>query len=410
MSREGSVRRDGPRRWLFVIDVTPPGAAKRKQVFRRGFKTKNEALAALEKLRSALRTGGYVEPSKLTVEAFIVDQWLPSLPARVRPTTADTYARLARTHIIPSLGDVLLQQLERAQVARWVAGLSAKGLSAKSVRNVFGVLSAALVSAHELELVPRNVAARLKSLPTAAPRAPRAWTAEQLGGFLDIAARDEFAALWRFVATTGCRRGEALGLRWADVDLEASTATIASQRTIAGGRVVEGAPKTRSGARTVALDVETLDGLRATKAEQNAGRLLMGAGWPRHDLVFTHRDGTPLWPQMVTARFRALAERAELPTIGLHGLRHSAATWMISSGVNPRVVQQRLGHANVSITLALYTHVLPGHDRAAADAFAQALAVRREHPVIVELPIAVNDEVSVVHPLGLEPPRLGDAT
>jgi integrase len=99
----------------------------------------------------------------------------------------------------------------------------------------------------------------------------------------------------------------------------------------------------------------------------------MGSGWPNNDLVFTHADGTGLWPQTITAHFRTIAGNLGLPTIGVHGLRHSAATFLIASGINPRVVQQRLGHAHVSVTLGLYTHVLPAHDRAAADTLAAAI-------------------------------------
>jgi integrase len=407
MSREGSVKKDASGRWRFVIDLTAPGATKRRQVYRRGFKTKREALDALDDLRRTIKTGSYVEPSRLTVEQYLRGLWLPTLAAKVRPTTADTYKRLTELHLIPGLGDVALQQLDRAAVARWVTSLSDSGLSAKSVRNIFGILSKALADAVELELVTRNVAEKLKGLPSVEQRPPRAWTAEQLATFLDATTADEMGALWRFIGTTGCRRGEALGLRWVDVDLDAGTATITQQRTIAGGVVVEGAPKTKAGARTIALDPGTVDALKARKAEQNEHRMLMGAGWPRHGLVFTHADGTGYWPQLVTARFKTVAERLDLPTIGVHGLRHSAATWMIANGVNPRVVQQRLGHAHVSITMSLYVHVLPGHDRDAAEALSAALAKPREHSVITELPVAANDQVSAVRPLGLEPRTCG---
>jgi integrase len=225
----------------------------------------------------------------------------------------------------------------------------------------------------DLELVNRNVASRPKGLPPATKRTPRTWTAEQVGEFLRSTANDRLAPLWRFFAVTGCRRGEALGLRWAEVDLDGGTATIVRQRTIAGGSVVEGAPKTGAGARTVALDAGTIGQLRSWRSAQAAERLLMGAGWANTGLVFTHADGRGLWPQTVTRRFGQLSETAGLPSIGVHGLRHSVATHLIARGVNPRVVQQRLGHAHVSVTLGLYTHVLPAHDREAAASLADAI-------------------------------------
>jgi integrase len=176
--------------------------------------------------------------------------------------------------------------------------------------------------------------------------------------------------LWRLLATTGCRRGEAVGLRWADMNLDAGTVTITDQRTMAGGRVVEGSPKTQAGARTVALDPGTVVALKAWRAQQSAERLAMGRGRPDNGLVFTHTVGGGLWPQMVTSRFKSIAIDLELPLIGVHGLRHSAATWMIDAGVSPKLVQQRLGHADVSVTLWLYSHVMPGRD---ADAAAHSL-------------------------------------
>jgi len=191
------------------------------------------------------------------------------------------------------------------------------------------------------------------------------WSSEQLRLFLDSTAGDELGVLWRFLAATGCRRGEALGLRWSDVDLAARTATIVRQRTIASGSVVEGSPKTSAGARTVSLDNGTVAALRLRHRQQAQDRLAAGRSWIDTGLVFTHQNGGGLWPQMVTARFKQSALVLGLPHIGVHGLRHTAATFMIASGINPKVVQQRLGHAHVSVTLGLYTHVLPAHDREA---------------------------------------------
>jgi integrase len=148
--------------------------------------------------------------------------------------------------------------------------------------------------------------------------------------------------------------------------------TVANTRTVVTGRVVSGPPKTTSAGRTIALDSVTATTLRAWRRQQSAERLVMGADWPNTDIVFTWQDGRSLYPQGVTKWFRAIAAEVNLPQIGVHGLRHTAATWMISSGVSPKLVAERLGHSNVSTTLSLYSHVLPGHDRAAAEALAAA--------------------------------------
>lgn len=372
MSREGSVKKDASGRWFYVVDLRPAGGSRR-QVKKRGFRTKTEAVDELRKFQTRVHNGLEVDPSTVTVRAYLEDHWLPSLPMTVRPSTLDTYQRLVRLHIVPHLGDVKLQKLERVQIAKWLAKLSSSDLSPKYVKNVHGVLSKALHDAIEYELLARNVATKPKGMPAIEPRPPRAWNAEELRRFLVSTAGDRLGPVWRLIGTTGLRRGEALGLRWQDVDVDASTITVVRQRTIASGRLVEGPPKTRAGHRTVSIDAGTMAVLRTWRATQAAERLMMGAGWPDHDLVFTNADGTGLWPQTVTAAFRDVSERLGLQLIGVHGLRHTAATWMISQGINPRVVQQRIGHSNVSVTLGLYTHVLPGHDRDAADAFALAL-------------------------------------
>jgi len=201
---------------------------------------------------------------------------------------------MAAAHILPDLGAIPLQRLDRGHVGAWITRLSAKGLSPKSVRNIHGVLAKALADALDLDLVVRNVAAKPKGLPRGRRPVPRAWTPEQLRTFLEGTSGHRWFPLWRFVAVTGCRRGEALGLKWLDVDLSARSVTILRQRAIAGGSIVEGAPKTNTGARRVSLDGATVDALREWRALQEAERRFIGSGWVDTGLVFTHPDGSGL--------------------------------------------------------------------------------------------------------------------
>jgi integrase len=358
--------------WWFVVDL-PRVGGKRQQAKRRGFATKAAAEEEMRKLIESVRTGTFVKPSRRTVADYLNDTWLPSIAQRVRPTTADSYRRHVKNHIASKLGPAELQSLDEAAVERWVADLRASGLSAKTVRNVHGTLSKALGDALRLRLVPRNAASRTE-LPRVPSRKPQVWTSAQLRAFLGHVADDRWAPMWRLLAMTGMRRGEVLGLRWADVDLDGGSLTVSQQRTIAGGKVVQGPPKTPTGARTIALDGATAAALRSLRRSQAAERLAMGAGWiDTGGLVFAWGDGSPVWPQVVTSWFKSIAGELKLPTIGVHGLRHTAATLMIASGESPKLVSQRLGHAHVSITLQLYSHVLPAHDRDAANRLAAVL-------------------------------------
>jgi integrase len=274
-----SVKKDTKRgTWYFIVDVPGPNG-RRQQHRRRGFKTKKTAAAAQTELLASIRRGEYVSPSKATVATYLESTWLPAVARKVRPTTADGYRRAVAKHIAPHIGGVELQLLDEARVACWLGELTDAGLSPKSVRNVHGVLSAALEYARmPLRLVNRNVA-RGAELPALPQRKSRAWTAEQIGRFLAHVESDRWAPLWRLIATTGMRRGEALGLRWSDVDLERGVITITNQRTIAGGRMVEGVPKSDAGRRSVTVDAGTLAALRGWRRQQAHERLLVGAGW-----------------------------------------------------------------------------------------------------------------------------------
>jgi integrase len=310
-----------------------------------------------------------------TVGEFLVKTWLPAIEGRnLSPTTLDTYQRLTRKHLVKHLGAIPLVKFRTAHVEKMIGAL--EGLSPKSRRNVHGVLSAALEDAKRWELVKTNVARGAK-LPQLDEAPPKAWALSDLALFSDAVIGERLAPVWQFLAMTGCRRGEAAGVRWSDVDLERGLVTFVNERVIAGGTVIEKTPKTRSGARTITIDDELVSMLRTLKAEQRVELMRLGvrnAG----GYVFTAENGRPYWPQRITADFRQVTDRLGLPRIGPHGLRHTSVTWAMASGQNPKVVAQRHGHTDASFTMKRYSHVLPGHDRAAANAYAQALRDERE--------------------------------
>jgi len=230
----------------------------------------------------------------------------------------------------PRLGEARLASLDTGTVEAMLGDLAAAGLSAKTRRNIHGVLSKALADAVRWKLIAVSPAAGAER-PRATRPVPKVWASAELATFLGSVEADRHAALWRFLATTGCRRGEAAGLRWSDLDLGRGLVMFASQRTLAGGQVVEGPVKTSAGARTVALDPVTVAVLRDWHRDQRAEFLRLGVR-PAGGYVFTGEGGLPLWPQWITSRFRDLCDEAGLPRIGPHGLRHTAATWLIGSG------------------------------------------------------------------------------
>ena len=196
------------------------------------------------------------------------------------------------------------------------------------------------------------------------------WSEEQLHAFLDSMKDDRLFPLWRFFAMSGCRRGEVLGLRWEDVDMEQGRVTIRRALVPVNGKVHISEPKTKRGRRLIALDSATMATLKEQAARQLCEQSDWGEGWLDSGYVFTLETGAPLHPERVSALFRRLVRAAALPAIPLHGLRHTYATLALSKGVNPAIVSRRLGHSTVAFTLDVYSHVLPQVDAEAAELIA----------------------------------------
>jgi integrase/predicted RNA-binding Zn-ribbon protein involved in translation (DUF1610 family) len=355
---------------------------ERRRAIKGGFGTQRECQAALNKILIAVEARSYAPPTKITVRNFLLDEWLPAVKGTLRPTTFASYTMLAQQHIIPRLGSLQLQKLNAAAINALYAYLLEEGrvrtqggLSASSVRRVHAVLHRACHDAvrwGRLTVNPVDAADPPKASAEHAERLP-VWTAEQLSAFLASVADERLFALWRLLAMTGMRRGEALGLAWEDLDMEAGHLTIRRAWIPVNGVAQMSEPKTRRGRRTIALDPVTLEALKGHAArqadEQSSWQDTAGAA----GLVFTRPDGRPLVPWAVSKAFREQSRTAMLPAIPLHGLRHTYATLALSSGVNPRIVSARLGHATVALTLDVYSHVLPQADQEAADRIAELL-------------------------------------
>ena len=382
MSRQGSVKRDASGAWMFVVDLAPPGAP-RKQVKRRGFRTKAEALDALDQVKNAGRTGTFVDPDRITLGDYL-GRWVDGLAAVGRRTsTIDGYRRYVDRYVQRwPIGDVPVQSLTALHLDELYADMRRRGLAASTVRQLHAIVGKALGDAERKGLVSRNVA-RLAEPPAAkAARAPepKVWTPEQLSTFLGAVAGHHHGAMFRLGAMTGLRRGELCGLRWEDLDLDAEPPRLrvrqsvtATHHTENGKRVVAlevGDVKTAKSRRTVDLDPGTVTVLRRHRKAQAADRLLVGAGYSDHGLVFAMPDGRPWNPETISQAFERLVAATDVPRIRLHDLRHTHATHVLATGANPRIVSERLGHASVAFTLDVYGHVLPGQQADAAAAVA----------------------------------------
>lgn len=373
----GSIqKREGKRgvRWTAIYD-DPLITEKRKQR-RATFRTRREAEAHLTKVMHQSQTGSYVEPTKTTVGEYL-RHWLTIIEPTVKPSTYDRYSRVCEKVITPSIGGVMLSKLRPQHIQSLYSECLESGLSVTTVALYHGILHRALKQAVKWQMIPVNPS---EAVDAPRPRSPEmtTWTASEAGRFLAYVEDDPLAALWRLAVLTGMRRGELLALRWDDVDLERGAVTV--RRTITRGKdgVVFVEPKTVAGKRTIDIDVQTINALKAHRRDQSERRLQLGPAWNSTDLVFDRGTGEHLHPNIVSRRFPVLCKHAGVTTIRLHDVRHTAATLMLASGEYPKLVQQRLGHADISMTLGRYGHVIPGQGRDAVDRLSALLESSRD--------------------------------
>ncbi len=359
--------------WTYVVDEGRDAKGKRVQRSRGGFASRREAQASLTDALARLGDGSYSAPSKTTLGEFLTDEWLPAIEGTVRPLTATQYRAVVRTRIVPTLGHRRLQSLSGGDLNGLYRQLEEQGLSVATRRLTHAVLHRALADAVKWSRLVRNPADAADPPAAARPRAT-AWTPKELRRFLDSEAvtSDRLAALWRVAAMTGLRRGELAGLTWRGLDLDAGTLTVSQQLLPTRGGPSFGPPKSARSRRTVAIDAETVAVLRVHRETQLLERDYAGEAYGDHDLVFADVLGSPLNPQRLTDRFRALRKAAGLATGSLHVLRHTHATHLLTSGVPVHVAAARLGDTP-AILMGTYAHLLPTGDADAASRVAALL-------------------------------------
>ena len=324
---------------------------------KRGFATRKGAESWLGDQLSEAQAGQLNEPSRETVETFL-QGWLVAIRPTVRESTWHGYEWRVRKLVIPRVGAVELRALDALALNTLYSELLATGnrkaeaLSARSVSHVHKVLHRALRDSVRWGKLRSNPAEHADP-PSPARREMRAWAADQARAFLASVENDRLRACWHLALASGMRRGELCGLRWSDV--EDDRLTVGRSRTAAGYEVTEREPKSGR-TRTVALDAGTVAELRSHRTRQLEERLAWGEAWTDSGYVFTRENGEPIHPHSLSQFFETRVAATSLPRLSLHGTRHTHATLGLAAGVSPRVMQERLGHSSVAITLDLYTH------------------------------------------------------
>jgi integrase len=315
----------------------------------------------------------------MTLDDYL-DEWFALQRTRLEPTSWHNYRTMARIYLRPALGATPLADLTTRQLDLHYVRLLEDGgrtggpLARRTVAYTHAILHKALGDAVAAGLLDTNPADRAE-VPRVdprfddAPRRLRTWDAEQVASFIRHPQDPELHDLWRVALGTGMRRGELLGLRWEDLDLDVPQLRVAAALTSAGGQLRLKRTKTRR-VRTLHLDPDTAEVLARQPRRAPAP----------HPLVFTRSDGRPWRPEVVTDRWRRQWPRLRLPFIRLHDTRHTHASLLLQAGVPIKVVSERLGHSRVAMTLDVYAHVLPAADRAAAEVIGALIRADRHAP------------------------------
>jgi integrase len=353
--------------WSFSLDIGRDElTGKRKQKTVSGFRTKKEAEKACAEMISQIENDNYREPSKMLFKDYL-KQWLESKSTTIKKNTYENYVRHVDNNIIPHIGNLPLSKITPLDISNLhVHLLKEKGLSESTVGDVHKVLKSSLEQALAWDYVTKNVATNVKK-PKIEKKEIKVWDADQSNAFLKVAKTNRSYIAFLLALTTGMRQGEILGLRWKDVNFEEGTIQVVQTLSHDGKELSAGA-KTQTGNRVIRIDETTIKELREHKKTIAADKLA-AVEYKSLDLVIPTSVGTPMTPRNLMRTFYNLLEKSKLPKIKFHDLRHTHATLLLKNGEHPKVVSERLGHADTRTTMDIYSHVLPTLQKDAADRF-----------------------------------------
>ena len=380
MSRRGKgeggiYRRASDGRWVGVLDLGwIDGKRRRRVVYGR---TRAEVVEKLAALANQRRRGANLATPARTLATWL-DEWMTEIKAHdgTRPSTLARYNQVIATHLKPGLGRIRLDRLTASDVQAFL-NRRREMVAVGTVAKIHAVLRAALNDAERMDLVTRNVAKSVR-VPLGVAGEHCVLNPDEARRLLSLVADDRFEALFVLALTLGLRRGELLGLEWRDVDTAAGTLRVERAIQRSGGelRVVE--PKTKQSRRLLPLPRMAAAALDRQRARQARERLQAGGAWQDRGLIFATSIGTPVEPRNLNRRFMELRQKAGLPELRIHDLRHACATFLLAEGVEPRTVMEVLGHSTYRLTMDLYGHALPERMIAAAQVMDATLGGQRD--------------------------------
>lgn len=372
----GSVIKRG-NTYTIIYDLpSDPLTGKRKQKTKGGFRTKREANAELAKKIAEIEKGTYLEPSKLKLGEYLL-RWFDTHKESLSPTTSRRYEGIINDHLILGLGNILLAKLEPLQIQEFIKNelengrkdnkkTKGTGLSTSSVNQSIRILHRALAQAVEWQLLNRNPVDSVKK-PKPMKKDMYILQEKDITKLLnDI--KECYLYLPVYLAIySGMRLGEILGLTWKDVDLERGLIHVRQASCqVKVGEPQFKTPKTAKSKRSINISQTVIKALKIHKKEQAEWKLKVGEAWQEYNLVCCLQDGSPINPPNLSSYFKRTATRLGMP-VTFHGLRHTHASLLLKAGVPAKVVSERLGHSSITVTMDIYSHIMPGMQQEAAD-------------------------------------------
>ena len=362
--------------WQLTVEMPrDPITGERKRKYKTVTGTKKEADQALRRFITELERGEYIEDNNITVSDWL-QKWLEVyIVPTVSPTTLVGYKGMIRRYIDPQIGHLQIQEMNALAVQIWVNKLkvspsSGEPLTAGTIKHTYHVLRGAMDKAVQAGLIHRSPCAGIQ-LPKGEKKKPVIYDETQIQQLLDFARGTEMELIIDLELCMGMRRGELLGFQWQDIDWDKNQIHIIRSRVAVDGKSVVKQPKTESGTRTVDVPEILMKKLKAHKIKCMEQKIRVGRRLLEEDFIIVHPDGKPIYPEYVSQMFTKLQKCANLPKCRFHDLRHLCASIMVKQGVEVKVAQERLGHKDITTTMNIYAHVLPGSAREAAEKIGQ---------------------------------------
>jgi integrase len=369
---EGSIyQRESDGRWVATIPLESYGGKRRRKTVYG--KTEKEVRTKRKVLERAIEKGQDPTVKSTTVKRWL-EEWLRDHKEHdgTRETTLRSYRWLIDRHLVPTLGHLRLDKVTPGQIQAVLNEKMQGGLASATVRQMRAVLRVALADAERFGYIASNPAAKVRG-----PKVPqyrcRVVSPAEVKRLLDATKADRLYALWVLLAALGLRRGEALGLMWADIDLDEGVLRVQRNLQRINGVLQFCDTKSVTSKRVLAMPPGLVKTLNAHRTTQQLERLALGPAWPGTDLVFTSTKGTPLEPRTVNRLWQATRERVGLSGVRLQDLRHATASLLVAQGTHPKVVMEVLGHSQISLTMNTYAHVMPTALHGAAEVVESAL-------------------------------------